>query len=204
MNYKIVGSDQKEYGPVTDEQLRQWVAEGRLNRDSLIQPEGATDWKPLASFPELIPLTAPAPLSAGPAAAVSPEAALSMINGPANGLLATAVLGLLGALAGIVMNVVGVSLGGMGGAHAGDPAQRAIQMLSGGAGILSSVVHIGLSGLILYGALQMKKLLNFRLAMAAAIVALAPCVSPCCLLGLPFGIWALVVLNKPEVKSAFH
>ena len=25
----------------------------------------------------------------------------------------------------------------------------------------------------------------------------------CCLLGVPFGIWALVVLNKPEVKAQF-
>jgi hypothetical protein len=31
-----------------------------------------------------------------------------------------------------------------------------------------------------------------------------PCISPCCLVGLPIGIWALVVLNKPEVKSSFH
>jgi hypothetical protein len=30
-----------------------------------------------------------------------------------------------------------------------------------------------------------------------------PCISPCCLLGLPIGIWALVVLLKPEVKAAF-
>jgi hypothetical protein len=40
--------------------------------------------------------------------------------------------------------------------------------------------------------------------MAASIIAMIPCVSPCCLLGLPIGIWALVVLMKPEVKSAFH
>ena len=50
----------------------------------------------------------------------------------------------------------------------------------------------------------MKKLVNYRLAMVVSILALAPCISPCCLLGLPFGIWALVVLNKPEVKSAFQ
>ena len=29
--YKIIGADQKEYGPVTAEQLRQWIAEGRVN-----------------------------------------------------------------------------------------------------------------------------------------------------------------------------
>jgi hypothetical protein len=49
----------------------------------------------------------------------------------------------------------------------------------------------------------MQKLSNHGLAMAAAIVAMIPCFSPCCLLGLPFGIWALVMLNKPEVRSQF-
>ena len=57
---------------------------------------------------------------------------------------------------------------------------------------------------ILYGGLQMKKMQNYSLAMGASIVAMIPCISPCCLVGLPIGIWALVVLNKPEVKSAFQ
>ena len=39
--------------------------------------------------------------------------------------------------------------------------------------------------------------------MTASILAVVPCVSPCCLVGLPIGIWALVVLSKPEVKSQF-
>jgi hypothetical protein len=38
--------------------------------------------------------------------------------------------------------------------------------------------------------------------MVASVVAMLPC-QCCCLFGLPFGIWALVVLNKPEVKSHF-
>ena len=37
----------------------------------------------------------------------------------------------------------------------------------------------------------------------AAIIAMIPC-HGCCILGLPFGIWALVVLSAPEVKAAFH
>ena len=38
----------------------------------------------------------------------------------------------------------------------------------------------------------------------ATIIAMVPCISPCCLVGLPIGIWALVVLMKPEVKAAFR
>jgi len=37
----------------------------------------------------------------------------------------------------------------------------------------------------------------------ASILAMVPCISPCCLLGIPIGIWALVVLMKPEVQQAF-
>jgi hypothetical protein len=50
----------------------------------------------------------------------------------------------------------------------------------------------------------MKNLTRHGLALAAAIVAMVPCVSPCCWLGLPIGIWAVVVLSKPEVKSHFN
>jgi hypothetical protein len=50
--YKIIGGDQKEYGPVGDDELRRWIAEGRLNGQSRARPEGELEWRPLASFPE--------------------------------------------------------------------------------------------------------------------------------------------------------
>ena len=50
--YKILGTDNKEYGPVSAEQLRQWILEGRANRNTLVQPEGGSSWKPLSLCPE--------------------------------------------------------------------------------------------------------------------------------------------------------
>jgi hypothetical protein len=50
--YKIIGGDQKEYGPVTPDELRRWIAEGRLNGQSRVRLEGQTDWQPLSEFPE--------------------------------------------------------------------------------------------------------------------------------------------------------
>ena len=64
-------------------------------------------------------------------------------------------------------------------------------------GLIMSVV-------ILMGALKMKKLESYNFALTATIIAMVPCISPCCLVGLPIGIWALVVLMKPEVKAAFR
>jgi hypothetical protein len=50
--YKIIGTDQKEYGPITSDQVRQWIAEGRLNGQSPTQAAGESGWKPLSMFPE--------------------------------------------------------------------------------------------------------------------------------------------------------
>lgn len=50
--YTIIGGDQKQYGPVSDDELRQWIAEGRLSGYSLALAEGGTEWKPLTTFPE--------------------------------------------------------------------------------------------------------------------------------------------------------
>jgi len=50
--YKIIGADKKEYGPVSAEQVREWIAQGRANAQSLLQAEGSAEWKPLSAFPE--------------------------------------------------------------------------------------------------------------------------------------------------------
>ena len=67
----------------------------------------------------------------------------------------------------------------------------------------SAVLGLAFGVLILFGAVKMKNLEYYGLSIAASIVAMLPCVSPCCLLGLPFGIWALVVLSDPTVKASF-
>jgi hypothetical protein len=50
--YKILGADQREYGPVTADQLRQWITEGRANSLTMVQGPDSTEWKPLSSFAE--------------------------------------------------------------------------------------------------------------------------------------------------------
>lgn len=50
--YRVIGTDGQTYGPVSDEQLRRWIAEHRVNAQSSVLLEGATEWKPLSSFPE--------------------------------------------------------------------------------------------------------------------------------------------------------
>src|SRR4051794_20119211 len=64
--YKIVGADQREYGPVTSEQVRDWIAQGRSNGQTLASFEGSP-WKPLSTYPEFadaLRTTVPPPVSA--------------------------------------------------------------------------------------------------------------------------------------------
>ena len=56
--YRIIGGDQKEYGPISAEVLRQWAAEGRVSGQTSVWSEGATEWKPLSAFPEFADLLA--------------------------------------------------------------------------------------------------------------------------------------------------
>ena len=50
--YRIVGKDGQQYGPVSAEQLRNWIAENRANAQTLVQAEGTQEWKALSAFPE--------------------------------------------------------------------------------------------------------------------------------------------------------
>jgi hypothetical protein len=50
--YKIIGADGREYGPVSADEVRRWIAEGRANAHTRAQAAGSAEWKPLSEFPE--------------------------------------------------------------------------------------------------------------------------------------------------------
>jgi hypothetical protein len=222
--FKILGADGKEYGPVANDQIRRWIVEGRANRDTMTQQNGEPGWKPLGQFAEFAdvlgvptPPTSGAPPASAPVATVPTFAAApggpdpraqiraqQLIAGPAIALMVTAGLGIAVGLLGLVQILSG--MGGTPDLPGLDPeVVRILRMFTHGPiAIISNGVGIAVSVFILLGALRMQQLKSHGLAMAAAIVAMIPCFSPCCVLGLPFGIWALIVLSKPEVKSQFH
>lgn len=84
-----------------------------------------------------------------------------------------------------------------------DPSDQIAVMFQGTVGVGVSILGIVLSILIAIGASKMKRLESRGWAMASSIIAVIPCTG-CCVLSLPFGIWALVVLNKPEVRDHFR
>jgi TM2 domain-containing membrane protein YozV len=50
--YKIIGSDGIEYGPVTLEQVREWLRQGRVGPQTQVRREPGTEWNPLSTFDE--------------------------------------------------------------------------------------------------------------------------------------------------------
>jgi hypothetical protein len=53
------------------------------------------------------------------------------------------------------------------------------------------------------GGLRMLQLRSYGLACVGAILMLIPGFFPCCFLGLPLGMWSLVILTQPRVKAQF-
>jgi len=49
--FNIIGADGRQYGPISADQVRQWIRESRANGQTQVQPEGGA-WCPLGSLPE--------------------------------------------------------------------------------------------------------------------------------------------------------
>src|SRR5436190_15673376 len=81
--YRVIGVDGQQYGPIPAEQVRRWLAENRVNSQTLAQPEGTQDWKPLSAFAEFAgDFKAPPALGAPPAPAlVHPRAGSKIVAG---------------------------------------------------------------------------------------------------------------------------
>ncbi len=128
--------------------------------------------------------------------------AIGRLAGPAIALLVMGILGELYALFNLFVVVfepfgpIGnpFRLGNPGGPP--QPGERAGQLV--GAFLPPISIFI-----VLVGAWQMKNAKNYGLAMTAAIIACLPCCTPCIILGIPFGIWAVIVLSNRDVSSVF-
>jgi prepilin-type processing-associated H-X9-DG protein len=109
--YTIIGGDQKPYNLVTEDNIRSWIAEGRLNPQSLMRRGDDTEWRALADYPEFAEALAAKAAPAAESPLLSGETA-----GPAkaSGLAITSlVLGILGmfscgatALIGLILGII--------------------------------------------------------------------------------------------------
>ena len=190
-NYNFIGGDGKEYGPYSTDQMRQFMAENRLAATSRVSADGGP-FQPASSFPELSKGTGQPQNQHehGP-----PEDAGKQVHGPATFMLIAASLNIgLSIFALIFVIVLHTAAAGGGMQSEGEAIFR----------IFTSVPKIVFdiigSIFIVVGAMKMRKLESYGLAMTASILSILCC--PCCV-GIGAGIWSLVVLNNAQVKAAF-
>jgi hypothetical protein len=165
--FKIVGADLKEYGPVAEEQIRQWIAEGRANAQTIAR-YGDGPWKPLATFPEfasafgavgpgtpLPPLALPPATGAGSTGAAAPPTHGMAVAGLVCSILgatcATACCSPLFSTAGLVLSAVALS----------QINQQPLRY--SGKGVAVAGIALGLFGYLLFAALVWGSVLKRRL-----------------------------------------
>jgi hypothetical protein len=135
------------------------------------------------------------------------EAARSLVTGPAVCLLITGILGLVVDL-GQVAYAAFAKPARIAQADGNDPWQQlALRVEEANRGPMPIVMGAAfalVSFVVTLAALQMLRLRTHAFAIAGSVLAMLNLGNCCCLLGLPFGIWSLVALSKPEVRSAFQ
>lgn len=52
VRYSFIGGDGREYGPITAEQLEQWIKQRRADQNSRVQRDGSDEWTTLGDLPE--------------------------------------------------------------------------------------------------------------------------------------------------------
>lgn len=133
----------------------------------------------------------------------SRASALEVVSGPAICLMVLGMLGLLYAVANLALNLAGVN----------DQQLKQLQNQNQNnpgfnAGLqIGYVIGVALPGLwgtvVLLAGINLKRLKMLPSVWVGTIFSMLPC-NPCCLLGIPFGIWTMTVLNRPDVKRAFE
>ena len=65
--YHFIGGDEKTYGPYSQEQMQQFMAENRVNAQTQVSADSGA-WQPAAQYPELTGTTGapPVPATLGP------------------------------------------------------------------------------------------------------------------------------------------
>ncbi len=144
--------------------------------------------------------------------------ALSRLNGPGIGLIVVGALSALSSLGGLVSSFLGLLLGTTGpgfpdlgqfGGSLGGPEQQQLELITnamgGTFGMFSNLMTLVIALVIVAGGVKMRSGEMYSLCIVAAALTLIPCLTPCCCccVGMPVGIWALIVLLDQNVKSAF-
>jgi DNA-directed RNA polymerase subunit RPC12/RpoP len=154
------------------------------------------------------PYAAPSPFGASPYGAspyggamqggnyARPSVAPAKLMIPAIGLIAVSIITIIS-----LVVQIGATI-----ANPQPPNRRAQVQGNSSAYLVGAIVGgmLGLlvNGVVIAGAVQMIRLRGWNTAKSGATVSLIPC--SCLCINIPLGIWALIVLNQPDVKRLFY
>lgn len=125
-----------------------------------------------------------------------------IINAPANALITVSIIGIGAISLSIVFNVFLLLTGIVD--HMREPELGISKQTQVAIRLTWGLLILATNILILVSAIRMKRLENYSLAMFGSILAVVPCLGPCCIFGIPFGIWSIFALNQPGVKDSFR
>ena len=182
--YKIIGADGREYGPVSLDQMRAWIDQGRVNSQTRVQEVGATEWKNAAQIPELATAMASPNPRLGPGAAPATAGQVSAL--PQTGLAVTSlVLGILSfACLGLLTGIPAIICG-----HIAHSRARREPSVFGGAGLAIAGFVLGYVNLAIC-VLILPAMFLPALARAKQRAQEVSCMNNLKQVGLAFKIWA--------------
>lgn len=201
----VLDADVERFGD--DAQLREVMAKTQAAADGLPLPAVTGHGFRSQGLPGLSSRVRSAAAGDSAYMEVDRNVAEQKVRAPAIALLVSAAIGALAQLVALVLVLVGADLpwaqykdAPQEWAEFADWFESFFDASSVGLGLVS----LGVAGFMIFGALKMTRLESYGIALATTILALIPCLSPCCCLTLPIGIWALVVMHAPDVRPAFH
>ena len=134
-----------------------------------------------------------------------PNTASEIVRGPATGLLIAALASMAWSLCDLVACVALLS----------DPqllqdaafAMRHITDLNADmvrSNLYWDVPRVISCTFIIFGSFHMRRLKSYAVSMASSVLSVVPCMTCCFCVGIPFGIWAIVVLSRADVRASFE
>ncbi len=118
----------------------------------------------------------------------SDDWAASQVLVPAIGMIAAGGLGVVGCGLLLLLNCAGL-------------ARLPANIAPGLYGVVFNLIGVCWGGIMVAGALRFLRLASWGQSLTAAIVACLP--GPCCVLSMPFGVWAIILLLNPSIREHF-
>src|ERR1044071_5802592 len=153
-NYTIIGGDGKQYGPITDADVRKWFSEGRLNAQTMMKGESDAEFRAVAAFPEFADLFQATPPLFDAAMDDRNEAA-RLVKAPAVALIVASSIDLFFGVIGMVRQQATLDMYSKMPQFNDPQMQQMLHMISGPVGIVTCLFQLAAATVVLIAGIRM-------------------------------------------------